>query len=724
MQQQNIFSPYWYRVASLTPRLRKHVQLHRHQYRGNTWYVLQDHSSGRFHRFSPAAYNLIGLMDGRHDLDQIWKHASQSVGEESLTQAQAIQLLGQLYKADVLVADVSADTRELFQRQRTGEKRRRLQRWKSPIAIRVPLIDPDNFIVDTLPLARRLFSVWGLMLWLLCVASALVAALMHWPELTDNLIDRVLAGQNILILLITFPVVKFFHEFGHAYAARIHGGEIHEMGIMFLVLMPIPYVDATSSSAFASRWKRALVGSAGMLTELFLASIALFVWLNVEPGFISAVMYNTMIIAGVSTLLFNGNPLIRFDGYYILSDLIEIPNLGTRSTRYLGYLIQKHLFGLKDVKSPANTPGERAWFVGYGIASFIYRLFLITFIVFLLADQYFVIGLILAFWAVVIMAIMPVYKQIKYLMTSKQLSGKRGRAIAISAALVATLIGITLVPVPLTTVVEGVVWADRESRVRMDSQGFVRQVLARSGEQVEAGQPLIVCDNYEMKAHLETLDAQLAELQAQYEAVTTRGQLQRDRIQAELVREQISATSAQIERVKDQMDRLVVKSPADGTFVAFSKDSLLGRFLQRGEVVGFVTKPKPATVRVVVPQDRINLVRQQTESISVRVADQIEQELSARVSREVPQASQDLPSAALSFEGGGDIAVNPYQPVGETGYVSAFQSWFQFDIEIDRAEDEVGLGQRVFVRFQHGEERLAVQIYRAVRQTFLHRFNV
>ncbi|MCZ7598750.1 MAG: hypothetical protein M5U09_14805 [Gammaproteobacteria bacterium] len=186
----------------------------------------------------------------------------------------------------------------------------------------------------TLPLARVLFSVWGMLFWFAFVGGSAVLAFVHWPELTRNLVDRVLAGENLLVLLVTFPLVKLLHEFGHAYAARIHGGEVHEVGIMFLILMPIPYVDATSSSAFASRYKRALVGSAGMLTELFVAAVALHVWLGVQSGMVSAIAYNTMVIAGVSTLLFNANPLIRFDGYYILSDLVEIPNPGTRSTRY------------------------------------------------------------------------------------------------------------------------------------------------------------------------------------------------------------------------------------------------------------------------------------------------------------------------------------------------------------------------------------------------------
>ncbi|MFT5656428.1 MAG: putative peptide zinc metalloprotease protein [Arenicella sp.] len=722
MQKPNPFSPYWYRIAALRPRLRNHIELHRHQYRGEQWYILQDDTSGRFHRFSPAAYQVIGLMDGRHSMDDIWKFASQELKDDALTQAQIITLMGQLYKADSFTTEVPPDTKELFERQYTMERRMKLQRWKSPLAIRIPLFDPDAFIVKALPYVGWLFSIWGVFIWLGVVFGALLMAFLNWPELTENLVDRVLAGQNILVLIVTFPIVKLLHEFGHAFAARVNGGQVHEMGIMFLMLMPIPYVDATSSTAFASRWKRVLVGASGMLFELFIAATALYFWLDMGSGFVSAVLYNVMIIAGVSTILFNANPLIKFDGYYILSDWIEIPNLATRSTKYLGYLFQRYLFNMSNVKSPAHTQGERVWFVFYGIASFIYRLFLISFIVFLLADQYFIFGVLLAIWAVWMMAIMPVYKQLKFVVMDKKLKGNRPRALMVSGGVLAFLVAIAITPMPLSTIVEGVVWADQDSRVRMTSQGFVKGVLVKDGDTVQVGQVIAVCDNYELLTNRDRLRAQLDEFRAQYQAVSSSGL--GNRVQTGLVSEQIVATEAKLSRVISQIEGLQITSKVAGTFVSAQSASAIGHFIQRGDILGFVVKPQAAIVRVLVPLDRINLVRQKTTNVSVRVVDNLSKEISALVSREVPTASQDIPSAALSFEGGGVIAVNPGKTsAGGTGPV-AFDSWFQVDLKIDLNEDQVGLGERVYARFRHGNEMLGVQIYRSVRQTFLNKFGI
>src|SRR5260370_20248483 len=142
---------------------------------------------------------------------------------------------------------------------------------------------------------------------------------------------------------------------------------------MLLVFLPVPYVDASSSAAFPEKWRRALVGAAGIIVELVLASLALFVWLDVEEGLLRAFTYNVMLIGGVSTILFNGNPLLRFDGYYVLADLLEIPNLADRAKRFINYLIIRNLFGVKGASSPATSPGEPFWFILYGVSAFFYR---------------------------------------------------------------------------------------------------------------------------------------------------------------------------------------------------------------------------------------------------------------------------------------------------------------------------------------------------------------
>lgn len=713
--QQSLYSPYWYRIAGLKPRLRGHVQIHRHHYRGRLWYLIQDHSSGRFHRFTEDAYAVVSLLDGRHSLDDIWTLMVRRYGEGVMRQDDIVQLIAKLYRADALVMDAPPNTAELFDRATRTRGKMRMMRWRSPLSIRVPLLDPGAFLDRTVRFVRPLFSPFGALLWLATVISAVVLAGIHWEALTDNVVDRVLGSGNLLILLLTFPLVKVFHEFGHAYATRAMGGEVHEMGVIFLVLMPVPYCEASSASAFSERHKRVVVGAAGMIVELFIASLAMWIWAGAEPGLVRAVAFNVMIIAGISTLLFNGNPLIRFDGYYILSDLVEIPNLAVRSNQYFGYLIQRYLFGVKGQDSPASGPGEARWLFGYAVGSFFYRIFLTIVIVLFLAEKFFVIGILLAAWAFVLMAVLPLWRQLMFLVKNPRLRGSRARAIAVSAAAVAGLAWLAMLPLPLATLVEGVVWVPESARVRMQTEGFVDRVAVADGQRVNAGQVLVVSVNPALSARADVLEARLAELTAQMESYQ-----RQDLVQLELAREQVQTVGAQLDSLRAELDALVLRSHADGVFHLGDARELVGRFLPRGAMVGFVNTPGDAVARVVVPQSSVDLVRSDTRAVAIRMAHDTTRVFDAFIQREVPSASDAIPSLVLATEGGGTIAMDPRQGDAPT----AFEALFQFDVAFDPAAAVQRFGERVYVRFDHGEEALARQVYRQVRQVFLRRFDV
>src|SRR5262249_25831426 len=186
-----------------------------------------------------------------------------------------------------------------------------------------------------------------------------------------------LSTEGLFIIALTFPVVKAMHELGHAFSLRAFGGEVHQIGLMFIAFFPVPYVDASAAAMLPSKAQRILVGAAGMMVELVLAALALYIWLISEPGIVRAVAYDVIVIAGVSTLIVNGNPLLRFDGYFILSDLIEIPNLAQRSSRFWGRLIMRWLFGLRSPDIDQGSPAERAWYAVYGPAAFAYRMFIL-----------------------------------------------------------------------------------------------------------------------------------------------------------------------------------------------------------------------------------------------------------------------------------------------------------------------------------------------------------
>ena len=265
MVEKTYHSGSWYKIADLRPRLRSHAPIHRHHYRGDLWYVLQDRTSGRFHRFTPEAYLVISLMDGHRTVQAIWDIACERLADDVLTQDEVIRLLGQLHGADVLRGDVPPDILEMTERGRRQRRRKIMSSLMNPLALRLPLFDPDKVLGATLPLVRPMFTALGAVVYLAILAYGCILAGRHWAEFTENITGRMLATDSLLVLMFAYPVVKALHELGHAYAIKRWGGEVHEIGVMFLVFLPVPYVDASDSVGFHEKWRRALVAAAGIL---------------------------------------------------------------------------------------------------------------------------------------------------------------------------------------------------------------------------------------------------------------------------------------------------------------------------------------------------------------------------------------------------------------------------------------------------------------------------
>ena len=713
----SLFSPSWYRVQELKPRLRRHVEVRRHSYRDRVWFILEDLASGRAHRLTPEAYRLVGLMDGRRTLNDLWALVTEQLGPKAPTQDEAIRLMGQLHAADALICDTTPDSRELFRRHQKQERTKLRQKIWSPLAVRIPLWDPDIFLTRTMPVARIFFTRTFAVLWLIVVTLGALYAVMNFGAITESVLERVLTPANLAVLWLVYPVVKAFHELAHGYAVKKEGGEVHEMGIMFLVLIPVPYVDASAASGFRDKYHRILVGGVGIMVEMLFASVALFVWLNAEPGAVTVVAYNVMLIGGVSTLLFNGNPLLRFDGYYVLSDWLEIPNLGTRSNKHLGYVVQKYLFGNMEAEPVATLPSERKWLVGYGIAAFIYRMFIMFAIIAYIAGRFFVIGVILAIWAVAVQLIVPLSKGIGFLISSPRLQTNRHRAVMVTLALVGMVAGLLFVlPAPYRTLANGVTWPSEQAQIRAGTNGIVTRLFLSGQPTVLDGQTLIEVDEPFLKARLDLMRTELRSLGIQRDAV-----FRRDRVEADLISAEIEALTSDIARLEEQVADLEIASPRQGVAIIPRIADLEGRFVRQGDALGYVVTPKDAlTVRVAIDQDDVDLVRQQTRAVHVMPVDWHADRYEARILREVPGGTTRLPSPALGVGGGGDIPIDPAEGTG----TATLERVFDFELQIDDTDPLLIVGRRVMVRFDHGYKPMGIQFYHKMRKLFLRLYDV
>lgn len=712
----SLFSPHWYRVAELTPSIRSHAQFQRHHYRGQLWYVLDDRASGRHHRFTPAAYHFIARLDGTQKVQDAWDVTTSRLGDDAPTQDEAIQLMGQLHAADMLQCDVPPDTEELFNRHQREQRQKWKKRLMNPLAVRIPLLDPDGFLETWLPFVRPFFGWFGFLLWATIVTSGVVLATTHWTELAAHASTQALSPMNLLLLVVVYPVVKGLHELGHGFATKVWGGEVHEMGIMFLVFMPVPYVDATASASFPEKRRRISVSAAGMMVELGLAAFAMFLWLQVEPGIVRDIALNVMLIGGISTLLFNGNPLLRFDGYYMFADAIDIPNLGSRSNKYIAYLAKRFLCGVRNLQSPANAPGEARWFFFYGVSAFIYRQIIMVAIITLIALKAFALAVVIGGWAIFQQLVMPTGKAVAYLFVNPAVRRTRIRAVFVVASLLVAVIGgLFLAPAPHWTRAEGVLWLPEQAHLRAGTDGFISRILVEAESRVRRGDPVVVLEDPLLDAELKVLAAQRKELKVKFEATQYE-----DQIKAQKIEDELKTVEAKLARTRERVDDLVVRSQSDGILVIPQVQDLPGRFVRHGEPIAYVVDFNQITARVVVPQGDVGLVRRNTRSVELRLADDVGSALPAEILREVPAASDRLPSAALGSIGGGEFQVDPQDEQG----TRTLDPIFQFDLSLP-PETEIGnAGGRVYVRFDHGTEPLASQWYRSVRQLFLRQFTI
>lgn len=709
----------WKKLANLRPSLPRHIQFQRRDYQQERWYILQDQSNGRFHRLSPSAYRLLSLMDGHKTLQQILAAAARPElydhPDDVPTREEFIHLIQYLHVADLLLCDLPPNTQELFKRQQQKTKQRWINLLVNPLTWKITLGNPDKLLSKMMPLARLISSRTMGIIWLLLVGYALLQMGNHWSQLTHGQLDRILSPGNLLLLWLTYPFLKIIHELGHGLFTKAWGGQVNECGIVFVMGTPMPYVDASAATAFPSKARRIMVSAAGMAVEIFLAALALLLWLQLEPGLGRDILYNIMIIGGVSTLFFNGNPLMRFDGYHIFTDLFDLPNLASRANQQLGYLVRRYAYGMKSLFATAASASESWLLVGYSLAAFVYRLSVLLVIILLLTSYFPQLGLLVGAWMIAFQLLWPFGKYIHFLLKGKLLAQNRKRALTVSATAGSLLVlAVTLLPLPMSTAAEGVLWLPDDARVKAESSGEVVLVLVNDGANVTQGQALIQLLNPSLDAELAFKKASLHEYEARYQEAWSS-----DRVQAKLLLENIESIKAEIEFLQKRVDNLIVRSPSTGYFRISGNHDLLGSYLKQGDTAGIIDKTDNVRIRAALTQQEIGLVRESVVRVEVKLAANPAQLLKAQISQEVPAATLVLPSAALGVQGGGRLAVDASHPDG----TRVAENIFLVDLNIPRYQQQGRYGERAYIKFIHPAKPLALQVYRAIQQTFIRNFS-
>jgi len=559
-------------------------------------------------------------------------------------------MLAQLHHAELISVGQRLDSDALFSRKAEAESTDRKERFSNPLYLRFPLFNPDLFLTRFAPLFRCFFSKKIFFSWLFLVLMSLVVLAPDMRTLLQEL-DRFsfTAPATLITALLVWPVLKLLHEFAHAVAIKHYGGDVREMGLAVLVLYPIPYVDASASAVFPNKWHRIVVSSAGIIVDLTLAVVALSLW-SISSGFVSHLALVVLLLTGASTLAFNGNPLLKFDAYYVLSDLIEIPNLAERSQRYMKGLFANALFGVSNSVFPVDRR-EALWLAFYGIVSSAYRFGLTLFIAWILSARLFIFGFLLALYAIIISIVWPSLRNINSVWKNSKISRLKIITFAgIVPSVILLFIGV--VPVAGVVSVQGVVWLPDDAIIRVDSECEINNAPVANGAWVKAGDVLIECENPLIDEAARILLAERDEIKAKQGGLLSENQAQYQVLEAEL--------KANNSRLMDSMKRregLTVVAAADGQFVVEGDFELQGQVLSAGTLAAYVIpSTNERTVRLALSEETAN-PRLQWQTVSIRSPslDGLKKSHSTHVTHLSAAATLSVPSAALTSVGGGDL---------------------------------------------------------------------
>ena len=369
--------PFGQAAEHLKVKLRPDLVVQPQFYEGMTHYVIKDPLALKYFRFKIEEYFLLQQFDGKQTLQDVKKAFERKYRPQTISIEDLTRFVAQLHEAGIILIDSAEQAKVLIRRRKKNRWRKVWAFLANILFIKIPIIDPERLLTRMYPYFRWIFTRTFITLSVMSMLLAVILVVSQWKTFYDKLPDfqSFFNWWTILSFWVCLAVVKIIHEFGHGLTAKHFGGEVHEMGILFLVLTPALYCDVTDSWLLPNKWKRIWISAAGIYVECFLASIATFVWWYSTPGLLNSLAMATMFICSVNTILFNANPLLRYDGYYVMADWLEIPNLRIKSTQFFAYLIQEKVLGLEIPVQSYLPKSRRYLFVTYAVASYVYRWF-------------------------------------------------------------------------------------------------------------------------------------------------------------------------------------------------------------------------------------------------------------------------------------------------------------------------------------------------------------
>ena len=725
----------------LSLKFRPDITFERQLYQGREYWVAKDPINLKYYRFEEEEYFLLQLLDGCTSPDQIKRRFDFKYAPQKITMQELYQFVGMLYRSCLLLSDASGQGVELKSRGARNRGRELRASLSNILAVRFKGFDPDT-ILTLLDRWTWWFFTWPAFLFVLLLGlSAAGLVFTQFEQLTRKLpaFQEFFAADNWLWLMLVMGLTKIMHEFGHGLACKRFGGQCHEMGVMLLVLTPCLYCNVSDSWTLTSKWKRAMIAAAGMYVELILSAIAVFVWWFSQPGLVNQLALNIVVITSVSTILFNANPLLRYDGYYILSDLMEIPNLRQKATKMLQRTAGDWLLGMEAPYDPF-LPVKRKWFfMFYSVAAVVYR-WLITFSIFWFLYQLLepygvkVIGQMIALMAIWGLAGMPLFQLYRFFsIPGRWRAVKPLRAMLSSSLALAVVAVILIIPIPHFVYCDCFVRPLNVQNVYVDIPGRLTQIFVEPNQRVQRDQPLVQLKSPEFEFQLAQLEGRLKVTQVKYASAIRLGNLDSSSVD-ELDTAKVERDSAQADFEQRQKDesKLIVRAPTSGLLLApairpatseqdgelrtWTRTPLdpqnLDGYLEKKTLLGRIV-PDPTQMEVVLAIDQgdIEFVKQ-NQKVEIFV-DQLAGTPLDSTTTQISPTKMKLVPRQLSSRYGGSLVTT----VNESGEDVPQSTTYLVSVKLDN-QYHVLDGATGVAKIRTGSQTVGQRIWRSVCRTF------
>jgi putative peptide zinc metalloprotease protein len=700
------FIPTAERRKQVKLRVRADLSITEQRYEGRLCQVVKDPVSLKYYRFNQQEYYVFERLNGGNTLEEIRKDFEKRFAPDRLTLEDLEGFARQLVTAGLVQHESPNAGRELFEKRRKQRRTKRLATVTNILYIKLPVFDPDRLLTKMIHPLWWIFTQLFLWASVLLMISAGLFVLFHYKTFYEKLpaYHEFFAFRTMLYMWIALGVVKVIHEFGHGLSCKAFGGESHEMGFLFMCFSPALYCNVTDSWTVADKWKRITISFAGIWVELIIASLATYVWWY-SPAwpFVNNVAMCLMVLCSVSTFVFNANPLMRFDGYYILADWLEVPNLRERSNRFLTNLMQEKALGIEVQPEAYMAPGRKWLFVIYAIGSFVYRWFVTVSILFFLAKwlkpyKLETLSMLLAIGALASLLFWPAYRFVKSVRQRGRLPDMKRKRVVVSAVIVGAILAVFFfMPLPVSRVREvGLVQVSEGHRepVHVSDTAILTEVMVHDGQRVEKGMDLARFRSPQLEFERQQYEKQRDAAAELMKAIRARlaAAAGDPAVKAKLGAELLDAgaewnKNQNLLRVKQQQiaESEVVKAPRAGMVMGSPKPDDVLRMWDKSEGQPVCTIGDPQKLRILVPvgavhyrELRVNLERARAEhpddphlEVSILPFRRSDREFTGRVTK-LPDTDEKNVPIQLTSRGGGDVATKPggdpnvHQPLVQT----------------------------------------------------------